>query len=638
MEPSPAATACQQASARRVDPQLALLATAYLAAVSLLVVSPDGRLISRIAQSCFYGIFAITAWRLADHIPARGAARRFWRYSAIGGTSLLVGSVAQSPDAAPATVYHVLTVAGVAGVVWPMLTQPLDLPGRQRLRLWLDSLTVMCGAAVLTWSVTRASENRANHGDSAIIVAASALLVVSAYAMMRLIISRQAPFSGITAVAGGTSAILLALCAAAYDQLLPVSNDPRVLAARLLAAFLLATTPRIEQLSRRQRSSPTTTAPHSRPSASPLPYIAVVTTQGVLLLQLLRDGISVMALGTVVGMALITLIVTLRQRVAVVDNERLVARLDDNMAQLDASMQRLLARESWFRSLVQNASDIAIVIDADGRVTYASPALTAIMGYTPGEATGHHVWNALHAADAGDIERQLRTLIEHHDDGLQTRIRVQHADGSTRWLDMTASNLLSDPAVSGVVVNIRDVTESHRLQEQLQYQATHDVLTGLANRAQLDSHARRRTDGATTSETRDAVLLLDLDGFKAVNDLMGHHVGDQLLMAVADRLRASVRPIDVVARFGGDEFVVVLAAMPARDATVTAERILQQLALPVTIDGQDVCVRASLGIAIGPRHQLDTLLLQADQAMYTAKRSKSGVVVYSHSAETSTKT
>jgi diguanylate cyclase (GGDEF)-like protein len=162
------------------------------------------------------------------------------------------------------------------------------------------------------------------------------------------------------------------------------------------------------------------------------------------------------------------------------------------------------------------------------------------------------------------------------------------------------------------------------LQQRLRHEATHDHLTGLANRALLDEQAQRFRHEPSPPARRSAVLLLDLDEFKAVNDELGHHVGDQLLVAVADRLRGCVRPGDTVARLGGDEFVVLLADTTTAGAVATARRILDALREPLQVDGHALSACASIGIAAGPSEEFDALLRDADAAMYQAKRATSG--------------
>ncbi len=194
-------------------------------------------------------------------------------------------------------------------------------------------------------------------------------------------------------------------------------------------------------------------------------------------------------------------------------------------------------------------------------------------------------------------------------------------------VDVAATNLIDEPDVGAIVLNSRDVTERRALEEELKRQAFHDTLTGLANRALfLDrlSHAMDRGD-----RTLDpvAVLFLDIDDFKTVNDSLGHPAGDLLLVAVAGRLRAATRPGDTVARFGGDEFAVLVesGSMPEA-AEEVARRIAEALTPTFRLQGNVLSVRASVGIALGrrPDDNPDSLLRDADLAMYLAKRNGKG--------------
>jgi diguanylate cyclase (GGDEF)-like protein len=188
-------------------------------------------------------------------------------------------------------------------------------------------------------------------------------------------------------------------------------------------------------------------------------------------------------------------------------------------------------------------------------------------------------------------------------------------------LELRATNLLHQPSVAGVVVNYRDVTDQRSLEERLVYQASHDALSGLPNRTLLlERVARaleRRPGGAGI-----ALLFLDIDNFKVVNDSLGHAAGDRLIVAVAERLRACLRPGDTAARLGGDEFTLLLdGIVSAQDAVHVAERIQAQLLVPIVLDGHQVLATASIGIALSTaQHELpEELLREADVAMYRAK-------------------
>ena len=206
--------------------------------------------------------------------------------------------------------------------------------------------------------------------------------------------------------------------------------------------------------------------------------------------------------------------------------------------------------------------------------------------------------------------------------GLHTAWR--HADGGTRDVELTITNLLDNPHVNGLVLNSRDVTDRTTLEAELLHQAFHDSLTGLANRALFRDRPEHALARCGAAAGKVAILFLDLDGFKEINDTVGHSSGDDLLVMVADRLREEVRVGDTVARFGGDEFAILVDEAP--DAPALAQRIGAALQQPFDLSSQQVYVSASTGIAASDGTDASTaeqLLRNADLAMYQAKASGS---------------
>jgi diguanylate cyclase (GGDEF)-like protein/PAS domain S-box-containing protein len=288
--------------------------------------------------------------------------------------------------------------------------------------------------------------------------------------------------------------------------------------------------------------------------------------------------------------------------------------------------------EECFRSLVQYASDIITILKTDGTVRYVSPAVERVMGYKPEEQVGTSAFGSVHPDDR---ERALATFAEVlKKPGLHPLLefRVLHRDGSWRNLEHVANNLLDDPAVRGVVVNSRDVTERMALEEQLRHQAFHDPLTGLPNRALFIDRLEHALALAHRRGTKVAVLFTDLDNFKVINDSVGHAAGDQLLIAIAERLKACVRPEDTAARLGGDEFAILVEGVTGVGEVVRiAERMAEMWQLPFDLEEQGVFATASTGIAINDpaQEQPADLLRHADLAMYRAKhRGKASYEVF----------
>ena len=294
--------------------------------------------------------------------------------------------------------------------------------------------------------------------------------------------------------------------------------------------------------------------------------------------------------------------------------------------QEQASTERLLLvdlqrSEERFRSLVQNASDGVVVLGDDGLIRYQSPAVERILGRRTEDGIGRPATAGVHPDDQTMVDTRLADVALSSGSEVGIEFRARHADGSWRTLEAIAKNLLDDPAVGGTVVNYRDITDRKALEEQLRHQAFHDVLTGLANRSLFLDRLGHALARAGRGGQPTAVLYLDLDDFKAVNDRLGHAEGDRLLVAAADRLRAATRAEDTVARLGGDEFAIIVEETDPGEASKAAQRILDVLAPPFALGERPVIARASIGIAVQATGDADAdeLLRRADIAMYAAK-------------------
>jgi len=296
-------------------------------------------------------------------------------------------------------------------------------------------------------------------------------------------------------------------------------------------------------------------------------------------------------------------------------------------SQLERAHAAVGRSEERFRSLVQNAADVVCVLDPRGVYQYVSPAVEHILGRTQAETLSKDSFATLHPDDQEAARAAFRALLSQPGGSTMSLVlRARHADGSWRSLEVLATNLLHQPSVAGIVLNYRDVTERERLEERLVHQASHDALSGLPNRALLLERVGRALD-RRHGATGIAVLFLDLDNFKVVNDSLGHEAGDRLIVAVAERLLACLRPGDTAARLGGDEFTLLLEnVIDTRDAIRVAERVQAQLLVPITLDGQEVFATASIGIALSTAQHVgpDELLREADLAMYRAKTNGRG--------------
>ena len=285
--------------------------------------------------------------------------------------------------------------------------------------------------------------------------------------------------------------------------------------------------------------------------------------------------------------------------------------------------------EARFRSLVAHSSDLITVLDADGNVTYQSPSIERVLGYTVDEVEGKRFDRLLAESDRGLLAQLLAVDGAGEGDAHTIECSVSHRDGTALRFEVQHTDLLHDEHVRGIVLNSRDISERKAFEEQLAHQAFHDPVTKLANRALFSDRVEHALMRATRGVPEIAVMFIDLDDFKTINDSLGHAAGDEVLQEVARRLRIAVRPTDTVARFGGDEFAVLLDGIAgSEDAADAAARILRALDLPVTIDGKNVFPRASVGICL-VGEELETphaeeLLRNADVAMYMAKRDSKG--------------
>lgn len=284
--------------------------------------------------------------------------------------------------------------------------------------------------------------------------------------------------------------------------------------------------------------------------------------------------------------------------------------------------------EAKFRSLIQNSSDLILLLDQNGTIQYASPSHERILGYEPTELIGSKAFQFIHSEDIENAQQAFNQLKQTASIPLSKEFRVRAKDGSWYFLESTGNNLLSDSSVGAVVVNSRNINERKQAEKQLFQNAFYDALTGLPNRILFMERLEHALEyGKRERDYLFAVLFLDLDRFKVINDSLGHTSGDQLLIAIARRLEACIRPTDTAARIGGDEFILLLEGIEeVSDAIRVAERIQTELRIPVELNGQEIVTGASIGIALNATSysRAEDILRDADLAMYRAKELGKG--------------
>jgi diguanylate cyclase (GGDEF)-like protein/PAS domain S-box-containing protein len=290
--------------------------------------------------------------------------------------------------------------------------------------------------------------------------------------------------------------------------------------------------------------------------------------------------------------------------------------------------------EARFASLVQNSSDVVMIVDADSNVRYVSPSVDRVLGYAASDLEGTRLVDLVSVEDKARVLQFLTTGAHTHDDQphpARTEFRLRHHHDF--WLNAEAvcTNLLDDENVRGIVLNVRDVSERKAFEQQLEHQAFHDSVTGLANRALFKDRVEHALERRARDRSPVSVLFMDLDDFKTINDSLGHAAGDIVLGEVGERLKRCLRAADTAARLGGDEFAILLEdSADGIDATEVAVRILEALDGAIQLENQEVFVRASIGIASGDDgsecgpESAEELLRNADVAMYMAKEGGKG--------------
>jgi diguanylate cyclase (GGDEF)-like protein/PAS domain S-box-containing protein len=510
------------------------------------------------------------------------AARRPGRRIRLAWTGLGLAAVGWALDAPyPATV--ALVVLALAVIPVPRQTTT------NRVRAVVDALLVVVSVLIVKWIFVMVPAG--GHGGAALTHAVGGVVLASAALTMLARLRRE--------VADAGSFVLV--CAA-----LLVIAGADGLTARVSAGVSVIGFGLILLAAALPRTGRTVLAPEQETPAYALhlPYAAVAAAliTGAIWLAL---GGHTTPVGTLSRFALLLLIV-IRQVLILMENRRLARHLE---ARVTARTGELLAREQRFRALVEQSSDSLAILEADSTVRFQSESIERIFGFPAAALVGKRLIEQTGKAGAV-IEQEIAQVIGTPFGTAVFEVMIRHSDGVLRLSEMTITNLLDDPNVHGLVFNTRDVSDAQELQNQLRHEAYYDALTGLANRALF----RERLASAGTDI---AILFLDLDGFKEVNDSLGHAAGDELLVQFAGRLRAAVPEPHTVARLGGDEFAIIV---PPAVAEALAGSILDDLAEPFDVDGRQLHVGAGIGIASSADGgDIEQLQRNADLAMYKAK-------------------
>ena len=546
---------------------------------------------------------------------SEGRVRRGWQLFAIAGAAWALGGF-DAPDFLHLRVLATVC-AGLAVTQWlaPALTRAALL------RVLVDGLVVAVSLLFLSWSnvgeplIARTQPGLDRFAALVPAVGDIAVLALVLVAGGRVRRGSRLPWallaSGLVLGAVGDGAL-------AYLRLFPALggvavNDWAWTAAAACIA-LAACAPSDDTAPLAQDPRPL------RPFAILLPYAPLLIAGAEVVSRIIERTLDPISI--VIAVAPCALLF-FRQVVAQFETLALTRQLGGLVRDRTDELHR---QEQRLRSLVQHASDVLTVVDADFVIRYQSAAAEVVFGAEPGSLLGQSMTKLVHPDDVPVFNHRLRDAQPPPNPPAKVEARMRRADGSWTTTETTVSNLLDDAGVQGLLLTTRDVSDRKRLEEQLRHEALHDPLTGLGNRVLFHDRLEHAVALAARNPQELAVLVLDLDSFKAVNDTLGHAAGDRLLIEVARRLVAAVRPGDTVARMGGDEFAILIERAEPGMAESVASRVLSRLKTPVDIEGRMMVPSGSLGVAVGNtgRNSADDLLRAGDLAMYTAKTSGKG--------------
>lgn len=314
-----------------------------------------------------------------------------------------------------------------------------------------------------------------------------------------------------------------------------------------------------------------------------------------------------------------------------IDNAQLFKTLKEELTAREELAEELRVSEERFQALIRNVHDVFSIITPKGRFVFVSPASKNAWGVDAISLNGRRLMDRVHPEDTHKIRDVIQSFRQDGDESRLRSVRMQYGDDGWRDFEVTMINMRDDPQINGVVVTFHDVTERRRYEVTLKDMAYHDELTGMPNRKFFEEKLEQTLDIARKTGASFAVVFMDLDGFKLINDSLGHQWGDRLLCVVAERLQNCLRHDDFAARMSGDEFTLLLEGISSREqVTPVLERFIHALKEPVMLKDREMFISGSFGAVIGTGvdNSLD-LLREADMAMYQVKRrGKDGYVVF----------
>ena len=591
-----------------------------------MLVSSTGRS-TQIVDACGQALAAVLAACAARYRAGKETdrIRRFWLWLSASAFAWAAGQIVWSyfelvarraapfPSAADLGFLLALPFAGVA-IFWLL---PQGIAAVARARIAVDGLIVASSLLFVGWFVVLGSLYASGHGKpiaNQVIGLAYPLGDLVIFGLVILAAShfstRRVPFGLIAfallaiAVSDATYAYLTTNGHHATGNLI---DTGWVLGYLLLA--LAAFSP--ETLGDREAVADST---HDWRGWLPYPSVLLCGT------FILMHAIQGTALrGLLLWSAIVLfLALTVRQLVVLRENHELTRGLENTVAERTAQLRR---SEERLQTVIQHVSDVVSVVNRSGKVLSVSSSVRELLGYRPDELVDVNILSFVHPDEVALLEVFLTDMAGANAPTAHLEVRMRHRSGIWRYTETAGCDLTDDPVLQGIVLTTRDITERRGLEMQLTDQAFHDSLTGLPNRALFGDRLEHAVSRSTRIGNPLAVLFIDLDDFKAVNDTLGHREGDELLRHVADELVICVRGSDTVARLGGDEFAVLMEDATVSEALEAADRIQTRLRTPVMVQGSEIVVSASVGVAatdevVGEGAEL---MRNADIAMYSAK-------------------
>jgi len=594
-------------------------------AVGPIEIDPETRdFVSNLAFLVPGLLVAALAWRAAGGPGLSRESRRAWTWLAIAYLAFWLGdtlffiyvAIGDVPYPSLADVaylaYYPLLLVGLASFPRVLSTRT------QRLRFVLDATTVALGGAMVVWYFVLgpiAETADSNIGELLFSMAypVGDLVLLLGVAITVIRVPRDISRNALWLLVAGILLSFAADLAYSVQNLDETYESGRLVDAMYIVAWALLGVSAHLAYARGTAAVAADPKPSTTDQLPVLPYLAVALGYGMLVAALRTDWSPTVA-GLVVGAGGLTALVVARQVVAVRENVRLVAE------------REVRRGEARFRTLVQNASDLILVIDRNGAIQYETPSVERVLGYSLEDVQGIRLVEIVHPDDLPALD-SLRNPSSQVPGSVQTELRIVRKDGTWLFVEASVTNLLDDPEIRGLIVTIRNVDDRKRLELKLTHQAYHDPLTGLANRSLFNEELADVLLQSHDGRGPVALLFLDIDNLKRINDSFGHEAGDRVLIEFARRVRESTRAGDLVARVSGDEFAVLLERPGSeREGAAVSERILNGLRAPYAIEGVELTLSASIGIAMSTRGEepADELLRRADSAMYEAKTAGKG--------------